>query len=213
MERVLGRAVPVLLRGAARCFYRVRVRGEVPAAGGAVFVCNHVSYADTLPLALASRRRFRFTSFEGLFAVPLLGPLLRAAGSIPVSPAQPREVIRRAAACAAAGEGVLIFPEGQLTLDGRAQAIKGGYELIARRAGVPIVMVHLDGLWGSVFSFAGGRFFFKWPRRWRRDITVTFSPPHPAAEASAERLATFWAEAERRAKVSPPTRRAATLAA
>ncbi len=66
--------------------------------------------------------------------------------------------------CAAAGECVLLFPEGKLTLDGATQEIKGGYELVARRASCPVVMVHLDGLWGSIFSFEGGKWFFKWPR-------------------------------------------------
>ncbi len=53
-------------------------------------------------------------------------------------------------------------------------------------------MVHLDGLWGSIFSFEGGRWFFKWPRPWRRKVTVSFSPPLSAQEATPERLVEFW---------------------
>lgn len=203
-DRVIETVVRAVALGFGRIFYRVEVRGgeTLGRAGAAVFVCNHVSYADTIPLSLVAKRRFRFTSFEGLFAVPLLGRCLRAFGSIPVSATNARETIRRASACAAAGESVLIFPEGQLTLDGRAQPIKGGYELIARRAGVPVVMVHLDGLWGSIFSFERGRWFFKWPRPWRRAVTVTFSAPMDANVATPERLAAFWA-ASARANVSP----------
>jgi acyl-[acyl-carrier-protein]-phospholipid O-acyltransferase/long-chain-fatty-acid--[acyl-carrier-protein] ligase len=96
--------------------------------------------------------------------------------------------------CAASGEPVLMFPEGKLTLDGKLQEIKGGYELVARKADCPIVMVHLDGLWGSIFSFEGGRWFFKWPRPWRRKITITFAPPLPAREVSMERLRAFWTQ-------------------
>jgi acyl-[acyl-carrier-protein]-phospholipid O-acyltransferase/long-chain-fatty-acid--[acyl-carrier-protein] ligase len=193
-DRIIERVVRATALGLGRIFYRVRVVGaeHVPAEGGALFVCNHVSYADTIPLSLASGRRFRFTSFEGLFAIPLLGRALRAVGSIPVGPANAREAIRRMADCAAAGEGVLLFPEGKLTLDGATQEIKGGYELVARRAECPIVMVHLDGLWGSIFSFEGGKWFFKWPRPWRRDVTVTFSRPMVAEEVTPERLRAFW---------------------
>jgi acyl-[acyl-carrier-protein]-phospholipid O-acyltransferase/long-chain-fatty-acid--[acyl-carrier-protein] ligase len=193
-DRWIERVVRTVALGLGRVFYRVRVIGEenLPADGGALFLCNHVSYADTIPISLASGRKFRFTSFEGLFDVPLLGRGLQAVGSIPVSPANAREAIRRMADCAAAGESVLLFPEGKLTLDGATQEIKGGYELVARRADCPIVMVHLDGLWGSIFSFEGGRWFFKWPRPWRRDVKVTFSRPMTVEEATPERLRTFW---------------------
>ncbi|HEY8899145.1 MAG TPA: 1-acyl-sn-glycerol-3-phosphate acyltransferase [Chthoniobacterales bacterium] len=203
LDRGIERGVRAMILPLGRIFYRVTVVGaeHLPATGGALFVCNHVSYADTIPLSLACNRHFRFTSFAGLFDQPILGRCLRAFGSIPVSPSSARETIRRASDCAAAGESVLLFPEGKLTLDGRLQEIKGGYELIARRANVPVVMVHLDGLWGSIFSFEGGRWFFKWPRPWRRNVTVTFAPPLAAEAATPERLEAFWkarSEAARR---------------
>jgi acyl-[acyl-carrier-protein]-phospholipid O-acyltransferase/long-chain-fatty-acid--[acyl-carrier-protein] ligase len=192
IDRGIERIVRAVVLGVGRLFYRVEIRGSVPREGGAVFVCNHVSYADTIPLSLACARRFRFTSFDGLFRLPLLGRCLRAFGSIPVNRSQAREAIRRMADCAGAGEAVLVFPEGQLTLDGRVQEIKGGYEVVARHAKCPVVMVHLDGLWGSIFSFEGGRWFFKWPRPWRRSVTVTFSRPQSADDATPERLRNFW---------------------
>jgi acyl-[acyl-carrier-protein]-phospholipid O-acyltransferase/long-chain-fatty-acid--[acyl-carrier-protein] ligase len=198
-DRWIERIVRPAALGIGRIFYRVRVVGaeHIPASGGVLFVCNHVSYADTIPLSLACDRPFRFTSFEGLFGAPLLGRCLRAFGSIPVSAASARETIRRMADCAAAGEAVLLFPEGQLTLDGRMQEIKGGYELVARRASCRVIMVHLGGLWGSIFSFEGGRWFFKWPSPWRRKVTVTFSRPLPADEAAPEQLRRFWEGCEK----------------
>lgn len=194
VDRGLARAVRAIVLPLGRIFYRVAVAGaeHLPATGGMLFVCNHVSYADTIPLSLASRRAFRFTSFEGLFSVPLLGRGLRAFGSIPVDPQNAREAIRRMTRCLAAGESVLLFPEGRLTLDGRTQEIKGGYELVARKAGCPVVMVRLEGMWGSIFSFEGGRWFFKWPRPWRRTVTVTFSRPHAPGQATPDRLEDFW---------------------
>jgi acyl-[acyl-carrier-protein]-phospholipid O-acyltransferase/long-chain-fatty-acid--[acyl-carrier-protein] ligase len=206
VDRLIERLVRALILPLGRIFYRVRVVGLdlVPTGmGGAVFVCNHVSYADTIPLSLACDRHFRFTSFEGPFDQRILGRCLRAFGSIPVSPSNARETIRRATDCAAAGESVLLFPEGKLTLDGGLQEIKGGYELIARRANVPVVMVHLDGLWGSIFSFEGGKWFFKWPRPWRRHVTVTFAAPVAAKLAGPERLEEFWRVHATRPNVSP----------
>jgi acyl-[acyl-carrier-protein]-phospholipid O-acyltransferase / long-chain-fatty-acid--[acyl-carrier-protein] ligase len=198
LDRQIEHAVRYVVGKGGGLFYRVRiVGGSGLPEGGALFVCNHVSYADTIPLTLACTRRFRFTSAERLFAVPMLGRCLCAFGSIPVSAKSARETIRRMADSIAAGEAVLLFPEGQLTLDGQLQEIKGGYELVARRAGCPVVMVHLDGLWGSIFSFEGDRWFFKWPRPWRREITVTFSEALSPDEATPSRLMEFWRDHDR----------------
>ncbi len=54
---------------------------------------------------------------------------------------------------------------------------QGGFSLIARRAECPLIVAHLDGLWGSIFSFEGGRYFTKWPKSMRRRATVSFSKP------------------------------------
>ena len=200
MDRRVERAVRAVALKVGRLFYDVSIVGaeNPPKQGGVLFVSNHVSYADTIPLSLASERPFRFTSFEGLFDVPLLGRCLRAFGTIPVSATNARETIRRMVDSAAAGEAVLVFPEGKLTLDGGLQEIKGGYELVARRADCPVVMVHLDGLWGSIFSFEGGRWFFKWPRPWRRKITVTFSRVMAPQDVKPETLRAFWSACARR---------------
>ena len=50
--------------------------------------------------------------------------------------------------------------------------LKSGFEIIARRAQCPVIVAQLDGLWGSIYSFAGGRYFTKLPRGLRRTATV-----------------------------------------
>jgi acyl-[acyl-carrier-protein]-phospholipid O-acyltransferase/long-chain-fatty-acid--[acyl-carrier-protein] ligase len=35
-------------------------------------------------------------------------------------------------------------------------------------------------MWGSLFSFSGGKFFFKWPEKWRREVTLYIGQPVPA---------------------------------
>ena len=57
------------------------------------------------------------------------------------------------------GELVCIFPEGGITRSGQLQSFKPGMMKILKGADVPVVPVYLDGLWGSIFSFEGGRFF------------------------------------------------------
>ncbi len=161
-----------------RRVYRVRAEGleNLPVEGGALLVCNHVSYIDAVILSMVSPRPIRFLSFDGLMKVPVVGMLLRMAGVIPVSPQRSRRAIAKAAACLQRGEIVGIFPEGHLTRDGRLHAFKSGFQIIASRAGVPVLPVCLDGLWGSIFSFAGGRFFWKLPRKFPYPVRVTFGP-------------------------------------
>jgi acyl-[acyl-carrier-protein]-phospholipid O-acyltransferase / long-chain-fatty-acid--[acyl-carrier-protein] ligase len=174
----------------ARLIYPTQIVGaeNIPAKGGVLIVCNHVSYADTLPLALSCVRPIRFLSLDSLFKLPVLGTVLRVFGCIPVSPLRAKEALQRAAEAIKAGEVVCIFPEGQLTRTGSLMELKPGFELIARRAGCPVVVANLDGLWGSVFSFSGGRYFFKWPRRLRVPITVSFSAPISPEVATAARV-------------------------
>lgn len=176
--------------GWAKLHYRVRVKGaeHVPAEGGALVVCNHVSYVDVVCLSMACPRPIRFLADETLFRVPVLGSILRIFGAVPVRPQRAKEALVRAAEAVQAGELVCIFPEGMLTRTGVLMELKGGYERIARRAGCRVLVAQMDGLWGSIFSFARGRYFLKWPTEWRRSVTVSFAPPLKAEEADINRV-------------------------
>jgi acyl-[acyl-carrier-protein]-phospholipid O-acyltransferase/long-chain-fatty-acid--[acyl-carrier-protein] ligase len=61
---------------------------------------------------------------------------------------------------------------------------------MARNAEHPVKVqpVWLDGLWGSLFSYEGGRFFRKVPRAWPYRIGVWFGEPMDAGDATAERI-------------------------
>src|SRR5207248_8689884 len=48
---------------------------------------------------------------------------------------------------------------------------------IARHANAAVVPVWLDQLWGSIFSFQGGRFFSKLPKRIPYHVTIAFGKP------------------------------------
>jgi acyl-[acyl-carrier-protein]-phospholipid O-acyltransferase/long-chain-fatty-acid--[acyl-carrier-protein] ligase len=95
--------------------------------------------------------------------------------------------VRLAAEEIRAGDIVCVLPEGQLTRSGTLLRLQRGYELIARQTEAPVVPVWLDRLWGSVFSFQGGRFFREWPRAIPYRVTVAFGKP---LDAKAADLAT-----------------------
>jgi acyl-[acyl-carrier-protein]-phospholipid O-acyltransferase / long-chain-fatty-acid--[acyl-carrier-protein] ligase len=51
---------------------------------------------------------------------------------------------------------------------------------------VPIIPVHLDGVWGSIFSFAGGKFLWKLPRHLPYPVRATFGEPLPPTATSTQ---------------------------
>src|SRR6478609_2155419 len=183
------RAVYLFGCGLARLVYRVKAIGlENLPSGGFLLVPNHITWVDAIILQLACPRPVRFVIDEEFYRKPVLHPVLRMARAIPIDRRKPREAIRRATAQIEAGQFVCIFPEGQLSRSGTLARLQRGFEMIARHAQVPVVPVFLDQLWGSIFSFRGGRFFQKWPRHFPYRATVGFGVPLSAEEATIPRV-------------------------
>src|SRR6059058_1376432 len=175
-----------------RCFYRVTAIGlENLPAGGFLLVPNHISWVDALVLQLACPRPIRYVIDQEYYHKPVLHPILRALGCIPINIRHSHAAVRAAAEKAAQGEIVCVFPEGQLERRGVLLRLQRGYELIARHSKAQVVPVWLDQLWGSIFSFQGGRFFTKFPKRFPYHVTVAFGEP---LEAKAADVATVREE-------------------
>ncbi len=167
-----------------RSFYRVAAIGlENLPDGGFLLVPNHISWVDALILQLASPRPIRFVIDQEYYHKPILHPFLRALGCIPINIRHSHAAVRAAAEKIADGEIVCVFPEGQLERRGTLLRLHRGYELIARHANAQVVPVWLDQLWGSIFSFQGGRFFTKFPKRIPYPVTIAFGKPLKAEAA------------------------------
>jgi acyl-[acyl-carrier-protein]-phospholipid O-acyltransferase / long-chain-fatty-acid--[acyl-carrier-protein] ligase len=167
-----------------RCFYRVNAIGlENLPSGGFLLVPNHISWVDALVLQLACPRPIRYVIDQEYYHKPILHPILRAIGCIPISTRHSHAAVRAAAEKIADGEIVCVFPEGQLERRGVLLRLHRGYELIARHSNAQVVPVWLDELWGSIFSFQGGRFFTKFPKRIPYPVTIAFGKPLKAEAA------------------------------
>src|SRR5438445_1312274 len=158
-----------------RCFYRVTALGlENLPRGGFLLVPNHITWVDALVLQLACPRPIRYVIDQAYYHRPILHPILRALGCIPINIRHSHAAVRAAAEKIADGEIVCVFPEGQLERTGTLLRLQRGYELIARHANAQVVPVWLDQLWGSIFSFQDGRFFTKFPKRIPYALTIAF---------------------------------------
>lgn len=176
--------------------YRLEKRGleNIPEEGGAVLVCNHVSFVDALVILAASPRPIRFVMDHRIFKVPVLAFVFRTGKAIPIAPAREDEaLLNRAydevARALEAGELVGIFPEGRITETGEVSPFRGGVRRIIERTPVPVVPLALKGLWGSFFSRRGGAAMTKPFRRgvFSR-IGLEAAPPVAPALATPEAL-------------------------
>ena len=175
--------------GLARMIYRVTTFGrERLPQGGFLLLPNHITWVDAIMLSLACPRPIRFIIDEGVYHNRVLNPFFHAIGCIPITTRKAKDAMRDAIARIQAGEIVCLFPEGELSRSGSLLRLRRGYEIIARQAEAPVVPVYLDQLWGSIFSFQGGRFFTKWPRSIPYHVTVAFGQPLSADEADIATL-------------------------
>src|SRR5213076_2371553 len=178
------RALYFIGRPLVRCFYRVTALGlENLPEDGFLLLPNHITWVDALVLQLACPRPIRYIIDQEFYHKPMLRPFLRTVGCIPIDIRHSRSAIRAATEQIAAGEIVCLFPEGQLTRSGTLLRLRRGYELIAQHANAKVVPVWLDRLWGSIFSFQGGKFFTKWPKEFPYRVTVAFGKPIDAQAA------------------------------
>lgn len=169
--------------------YRVNHKNlhHLPEKGGALIVCNHVSYMDALLLSAVCPRLIRFVMEEEYASLPPLRRFLKRAGVIPIS-ASKRSSIRRAfnevEQALSEGHIVCIFPEGRLTSDGEMNEFMRGMDLILRRSPVPVIPMALKGLWGSYFSRYKGRACKGLPTRFWSKIEIEAGTPVEPKDAT-----------------------------
>ncbi|CAH6934117.1 putative Permease of the major facilitator superfamily fused with 1-acyl-sn-glycerol-3-phosphate acyltransferase [Vibrio chagasii] len=173
--------------------YRVKHKNlhHLPEKGGALIVCNHVSYMDALLLSAVCPRLIRFVMEEDYTKLPPIRRFLKRAGVIPIS-ATNRNSIRNAfkevERALHEGHIVCIFPEGKLTSDGEVAEFMRGMELIIKRSPVPVIPMALKGLWGSYFSRYKGRACKGLPTRFWTKLEIEAGEPILPKEASCETL-------------------------
>lgn len=147
---------PPVIAGALTAFraldLRIHIEGahHVPRQGGAVLVCNHISYLDFFFAGYgaytSARRKVRFMAKAEVFSHPIAGPPLRGMKHIPVDRAEGGlDSFRAAIDALRGGEIVGVFPEATISRSFQLKKFKTGAVRMAAEAGVPLLPV---AVWG-----------------------------------------------------------------
>ncbi len=171
--------------------YKIRIEGDehLPSSGPALLVCNHISHVDGLLVGACMQRFVRFMVYKPYYEMKALHWLFRSMKAIPVMAGNRRVVLEslgKAREALRQGHVVCIFAEGAISRTGNMLPFKRGFERIVKDLDCSIIPVHLGRLWGSIFSFKEGKFFWKWPLQIPYPATVTFGKPLSSNTSAAD---------------------------
>ncbi len=168
-----------------------RIDPALRAIGGAVVVCNHLSYIDPLLLISLFPRHTTIVK-NRLFRIPIFGWMLGLSGYLPASSqgAQAERMVRRMEempALLAGGGNLIVFPEGTRSRDGNVGALNAGAFKIARLCKAPLAVAAIAN---SQRLFTPGRFRFNTCQANTIMVTLLahFTPAYDSADFSVKTL-------------------------
>ena len=152
---------------------------RVPQTGAVILASNHASFLDPPLVGSGLNRPINYLARESLFRFPGIGALLRSWSAVPVDrdgggAAGLRAILDRLPA----GGGIVLFPEGTRTSDGRLQPAHPGIGLIVIKSQAPVVPVRTFG----TFEAYGRNHKFPRPRR----VAVKYGEPMRFENVRAE---------------------------
>jgi 1-acyl-sn-glycerol-3-phosphate acyltransferase len=128
-------------------FHSFRTSGADSLPPGPLILApNHASYLDPPATGCGLFRVTYYLARHTLFKPPIASWLLPSIGSIPVNQNSPGPSSLKNIFEVFKNKGTLVlFPEGQRTFDGNLRKAEPGIGMIAARANVPVVPVHIIG--------------------------------------------------------------------
>lgn len=138
----------IFFRALFAVYFRWRVFNpeRVPQTGGVILAANHASFLDPPLVGSGLHRAINYLARESLFRFPGMGALLRSWNSVPVDidgggAAGLKAILERLLA----GGGIILFPEGARTFDGKLQPARAGIGLTVIKSNAPVVPVRVFG--------------------------------------------------------------------
>jgi len=144
---------------------------RVPLQGGVILASNHASFLDPPLVGSGLKRDINYLARESLFRYPGIGALLRSWNAVPVDrDGGGAKGLKIILSRLLDGNGIILFPEGTRTLDGRLQPAQSGIGLIVIKSAAPVVPVRVFGTFKAYGKHVG---FFPHPHR----VTVKYGRP------------------------------------
>lgn len=148
---LIAAALLAMVRSMTRLFLKIEVKGRFPDNGPFVIAPRHLSVLDPLVLLQSlSRKQLESMYWAGwtglLFTNPLTRWFSRTARILPIDPGSaPRASMALAAAALKREYGLIWFPEGRRSRDGRLQDFKPGIGMVLKARPVPVIPVWIEG--------------------------------------------------------------------
>ena len=174
-ERAAGRYTSAALKVLfALAGSRVSVVGKehMNTGGAKIYVSNHTSYFDVLPLMLGLGVPYRFVAKQEVHSMPFIGTFLRKMGHLSFdrgNTGSRRQAAQTIEEVLRAGDSVFVFPEGTFVPEPGIRPFQLGAFKAAVSTGAPIVPVSLAG----TRNFLRDGTFLPRPS----NVTITLSPP------------------------------------
>jgi len=153
-------------------YFRWSVRGaeNVPTTGGVILAANHASFIDPPLVGAGLKRDINYLARESLFRFPIVGSILHSWNAVPVDRegggAKGLKIILDRLL---GGAGIILFPEGTRTRDGKLQPARSGIGLTVIKSTAPVVPVRVFG----TFEAYGRHMKFPRPHR----VMVKYGKP------------------------------------
>lgn len=164
MSKAFYRFMCGVMRPWYAVFLPARVDGveNIPAEGGFILCCNHISARDPFYLAIRCKTRmFHFMAKQELFKNPVAGAVMRGLESFPVDRGHSDlNSVRNALNLIKEGHGLGLFPQGTRSRDNSRTPMLSGTAMIALRANCPVIPAYIGG-----------------PYRLFKKTQVSFGPP------------------------------------
>ena len=178
---------------------------KLPAKGGYILSSNHQSYLDPVALAAVLPHDVFVNSFavgtSEIFGAGFMRKLARAVRVVVVDPdANLIPAMKAGAFGLRHGRNLILYPEGERSIDGTPRTFKKGAAILSIHLQVPIVPIAIDGFYEA---WPRGKSFQKFAPLKMKFGDPIYPPPESAASEKAyaqlmeqlkERVVAMWKE-------------------
>jgi long-chain acyl-CoA synthetase len=178
---------------------------KLPAKGGYILSSNHQSYLDPVALAAVLPHDVFANSFavgtSEIFGAGFMRKLARAVRVVVVDPdANLIPAMKAGAFGLRHGRNLILYPEGERSIDGTPRTFKKGAAILSIHLQVPIVPIAIDGFYEA---WPRGKSFQKFAPLKMKFGDPIYPPPESAASEKAyaqlmeqlkERVVAMWKE-------------------